>query len=68
MVEEATGRATALIRRRAVTPDVLLFRYGTEISMRPNKQTTDELLRNALAALVVIVTISFGARLVEMLR
>jgi hypothetical protein len=36
--------------------------------MRPNNQTIDELLRNALAALAVIVIISFGAMLVEMLR
>jgi hypothetical protein len=35
--------------------------------MRPNNQTIDELLRNALAALAVIVIISFGAMLVEML-
>jgi hypothetical protein len=35
--------------------------------MKPNKQTIDELLRNALAALAVIVIISFGAMLVEML-
>jgi hypothetical protein len=33
-----------------------------------DKQTTDELLRNALAPLAVIVIISFGAMLVEMLR
>jgi hypothetical protein len=33
-----------------------------------NNKTLDELKRNALAALAVIVIISFGAMLVEMLR
>jgi hypothetical protein len=36
--------------------------------MKPNNQTTDELLKNALAAWAVFVIVSFGAMLVEMRR
>jgi hypothetical protein len=34
--------------------------------MKPNNQTTDELLKNALAALAVITIVSIGAMLVEL--